>query len=60
MQTPKKPDGHQVMPYPLRLPPALREELSSEAALNRRSLNSEIVVRLEKSRADELKQGTQQ
>jgi hypothetical protein len=45
----KPKDGHQVMPYPLRLPPALREQLALEAARNQRSLNGEIVFRLQQA-----------
>lgn len=49
METSPKPDLHQIMPYPLRLPPTVREQVESEAVRNRRSLNSEITVRLERS-----------
>lgn len=45
--TTKPKDGHQVMPYPLRLPADLREQLTDAAAKNQRSLNGEIVYRLQ-------------
>lgn len=41
MESKRKRDGHQVIPYPLRLPPALREQLQAQAARNQRSLNGE-------------------
>ena len=43
------PDRHQQTPYPLRLPPETRQKLTAEALKSRRSLNNEIVVRLEQS-----------
>jgi hypothetical protein len=39
--------------YPLRLPPELKTWLEAQAKANRRSLNSEIVYRLEQSRAQQ-------
>ena len=39
----------QIQPYPLRMDEDLRIKLERNAALNRRSLNSEIVARLEQS-----------
>lgn len=44
----------------VRLPEDLKNWLHHQAIDNRRSLNSEIVVRLEKSRADELNQEAKQ
>src|SRR5687768_9442251 len=37
----------QQPPYPLRMPPELREALEKEAAAGKRSLNAEVVMRLE-------------
>lgn len=54
-----------VNPFGLRMPPEVKEELEKLAEQNRRSLNAEIVVRLEESikrekgsclTADELRQ----
>lgn len=42
-------DRHALPPYSLRMPQELREQLDSAAKVNRRSLNAEIVARLEKS-----------
>ena len=39
----------QVAPFGLRMPPEVKEELEKLAEQNRRSLNAEIVVRLEQS-----------
>lgn len=44
-----KEDERGVMPYPLRIPANVRDQLAAEAQKNRRSLNSEIIVRLEQS-----------
>lgn len=38
-----------VNPFGLRMPPELKEELEVLAEQNRRSLNAEIIVRLEES-----------
>ena len=38
-----------VNPFGLRMPPEVKEELEKLAEQNRRSLNAEIVVRLEQS-----------
>ncbi|MFZ1568645.1 Arc-like DNA binding domain-containing protein [Thiothrix eikelboomii] len=38
-----------VNPFGLRLPPELKEELERLAEQNRRSLNAELIVRLEES-----------
>ena len=38
-----------VNPFGLRMPPEVKEELEKLAEQNRRSLNAEIVVRLEES-----------
>lgn len=47
-------DGaRKIPPLQVRCPPELREWLKAQAAQNRRSLNSEIVARLELSRAPE-------
>ncbi len=50
-------DRHQQKAYPLRLPDTLKAQLQHQAIDNRRSLNNEIVVRLEDSirRQDEAK-----
>jgi hypothetical protein len=42
--------SQQIIPYPVRLPPALRQFLAQQAIINHRSLNGEIVARLEQSR----------
>lgn len=42
-------DRHQTKPYPLRMPEELRENLKSIAQENNRSLNAEIVARLQES-----------
>lgn len=42
-------DKQQKAPYPLRMPDEMREHLQDAAHANRRSLNAEIVERLEKS-----------
>lgn len=39
----------QIPPFGLRMPPELKEELEVLAEQNRRSLNAEIIVRLEDS-----------
>jgi hypothetical protein len=39
----------QIPPFGLRLPPELKEELERLAEQNRRSLNAELIVRLEES-----------
>jgi hypothetical protein len=39
----------QIPPFGLRMPPELKEELEVLAEQNRRSLNAEIIVRLEES-----------
>lgn len=39
-----------IAPFGLRMPDDLKEWLKEQAALNRRSLNSEILARLEESR----------
>ena len=38
-----------VNPFGLRMPPEVKEELEKLAEQNRRSLNAEIIVRLEES-----------
>lgn len=42
-------DRHALPPYSLRMPQELREQLDSAAKANRRSLNAEIVARLDES-----------
>jgi len=49
--TSKQPEQFQ-----LRLPPDLRDKLKVRATVNRRSLNSEILVCLEKAVASEAKE----
>lgn len=44
-----------IAPFGLRIPAELKEWLGLQAQGNRRSLNSEILKRLEESRQDELK-----
>ena len=39
----------QIPPFGLRMPPEVKEEIERLAEQNRRSLNAEIVVRLEQS-----------
>jgi hypothetical protein len=41
--------SEQQMPFPLRMPAELREALEKSAKVNRRSLNSELLLRLEQS-----------
>lgn len=41
--------SHQITPYPLRLPLDLRKLLEEKAIEGHRSLNAEIVARLEES-----------
>jgi predicted HicB family RNase H-like nuclease len=41
--------ARKISPMQVRLPPELREWLKTEAARNHRSLNSEIVMRLQAS-----------
>lgn len=38
-----------ITPYPLRIPPEMREKLESAAKAGNRSLHAEIMMRLEKS-----------
>ena len=40
----------QTPPYPLRMPDELREALEGDSTKNKRSLNAEIVARLERSK----------
>jgi predicted HicB family RNase H-like nuclease len=44
--------ARKISPLQVRMPPELREWLKSEAARNHRSLNSEVVARLEASKAE--------
>lgn len=39
----------QTKPFPLRMPDELREQIAEIAASNKRSLNAEIIARLEQS-----------
>lgn len=45
--------SHQISPTPVRVPPDLKRWLQHSAIENHRSLNSEILHRLEKSRIHE-------
>lgn len=51
-------DSRKVMPTPIRLPDELKTWLKHQAIDNRRSLNSEIQVRLEQSRAQQTQGAT--
>lgn len=42
-----------LAPSPVRLPPNLKDWLKHQAAQNRRSMNSEVVLRLEQSRTNQ-------
>lgn len=42
-------ERHQIAPYPLRMPMELRKQLQEAADANYRSLNAEILFRLEQS-----------
>lgn len=44
-------DRHAISPYPVRMPPELRERLEECARLGSRSLHAEIISRLEESLA---------
>ena len=46
--------------FVVRMPPGMRASLKDRAAINRRSLNSEVVARLEQSIREEQQQGVQQ
>lgn len=39
----------QQAPYSLRMPPEMRDALEKSAKVNRRSLNAELLLRLERS-----------
>ena len=41
-----------IAPFGVRMPPQLKEQLTNQAATNFRSLNSEVVARLEQSLKD--------
>jgi len=45
-------DRHQIQPYPIRMPPELRERLENSAKSGNRSLHAEIVARLQASFAE--------
>ena len=49
----KTPERNQTAPYPLRISGEIRQWLKSKAAENYRSLNAEILHRLEQSRKAE-------
>jgi len=49
-------DKHQLPPSPVRLPPDLKKWLQHEAVDAGRSLNKEILCRLEKSRKAQQKE----
>ena len=42
-------DRHAISPYPIRMPPDLRQKLETEAETGNRSLHAEIVARLQAS-----------
>ena len=46
-------------PYLLRLPPALKDAMTESARVNRRSLNSEMQIALERYTAPVLTEATQ-
>jgi predicted DNA-binding protein len=46
---PMSKDDNRVNPYPIRLPPPLRKRLEAIAKANGRSLNAEMLLRLEAS-----------
>ena len=46
-------ENERITPYPLRMPPELREELELSAKEHKRSLNAEIVLRLNGSISSE-------
>jgi hypothetical protein len=46
-------DRHQMAAYPLRLPSELKAWLQQRAAENRRSLNAEVIITLEKAQKQE-------
>lgn len=50
-------DRHQTKPYSLRMPEKLRQALQKKAEQNHRSLNAEILARLEESFDDYLVAG---
>jgi hypothetical protein len=47
---------NQINPFGVRMPHELKEWLKQNSVMNRRSLNAEIVVRLEESRKNEIAQ----
>lgn len=49
----RRMNDKQVPSYPLRMPPELREELTIVAKQNNRSVNAEIIARLESSLAEQ-------
>lgn len=49
-----------IKPFGLRLPPDLKQWLAGMAELNRRSMNSELIMRLEQSRQAEERQPVKQ
>lgn len=46
-------DRHSISPYPIRMPPDLRDRLEASARDGNRSLHAEIIARLAASYADE-------
>lgn len=50
----KTTDRHQLPPTPIRIPSNLKGWLKDEAAANQRSLNGEVIHRLEQSRTQQL------
>lgn len=59
MKHEKSEDRHQAPSYPLRLPVTVKSRLTEAAVKSHRSLNGEIVNRLEKSLAENEGQQTQ-
>jgi Arc-like DNA binding domain len=53
-------DSNKATPTPLRIPDDLKTWLKHQAIDNRRSLNSELLHRLEQSRAHQQTQGATQ
>lgn len=43
-----------LAPSPVRLPPELKDWLKQRAALNRRSFNSEVIHRLDRTRQEDV------
>lgn len=50
-------DRHSISPYPIRMPPELRDRLEASARDGNRSLHAEIIARLAASYFDENREG---